>query len=372
MKKARVLPIILASAISTFVGCGGKQKLTSIFRDAPKITRPDYVRLEKLYDIDVTHINMFNKGNDFVSFIDFDEQGNMYIADSHQGKIFVYDDRGALLRSFGARGQGPTDFDGISRILVDRDVLRVFESGADVKNVTLHGEFISKILVSIENRLSVNKVGPNYFVLRAKLDNTFTKMDLIVSLYNKDLSLVRDLFVYSYPPGFRGPSYDFRFSDWILIRGNGEFYFPEDNLNKYSIIHYRNDAKPMKAFGRKYTPVGYSREAENRYNELYGRMLEKREFPRNPPVVNRMFQDERGNIWILVGETYEDNRNPEFENTVDIFDSRGEWVYSMKTKSISKYCLYHQGRIYKAQPPDDGSLSQNLEVYEIKYSDKVN
>jgi hypothetical protein len=367
MKTAKAFPIILVTGICIFGGCGGKRVLPSVFRNTPKISRANYIGLEKAYDIDVTHINMFNKENLFDRFIDFDERNNMYIADSYQSKIFVFDDRGTLLRSFGAPGQGPRDFDRISRILVDGAVLRVFEGGTDVKNVTLSGEYVSKTLINIENKLLMKKVGQDYLVLRGRVDSTFTKLDLIVSSLDKDFSLIKDLFVYPYPPGFRGPSYDFRYSDWILILDDGEFYFPENILNKYSIIHYQSDGQPIKAFGRKYSIMGYSKDAESRFNYLSRRLPDKKEIPRNPPVVNRMFRDERGNIWVLVGETYEDNRNPGFDNTVDVFDSRGEWVYSLKTKSFSRYSLYHKGRIYRAQPPDDGSLKQYLEVFEIRY-----
>jgi hypothetical protein len=372
VKTAKAFPTILASGISILAGCGGGDALPSVFRDAPKISRPGYVRLEKLYDIDVTHINMFNKENAFERFIDFDDHDNMYIADSFQCKIFVYDNEGKFLRSFGRPGQGPEDFERINSILVDGDRLRVFVGWQEIKNVSLSGEYISKDSFYVENRLNVKIIGNGYYVLRAKLENNFTQMDLILSSMDKTFSSSRDLLVYRYPPGFRGPNYDFRWNDWLFIANNGEFYFPEDNLNKYSIVHYGKNGKPFEIVGRSYTIERYSGEAERRFNRMYKNEIEKGEmkFPDHPPVINLMFLDKRGNLWALIGETYEDNRNSEFNNTVDIFDSRGNWIYSMKTKSISKYCLYNNGKIYKASPVDEETTKQYLEVYEIIYSNQ--
>ena len=91
------------------------------------------------------------------------------------------------------------------------------------------------------------------------------------------------------------------------------------------------------------------------------------EFPQSPPIVRYMFQDNRKNIWVISGETFEDNRNPDYENTIDIFDKEGEWLYSFKSKFLSRYCLYNDGKIYRVLPINLDTYDQYIEVYEIKY-----
>ena len=85
---------------------------------------------------------------------------------------------------------------------------------------------------------------------------------------------------------------------------------------------------------------------------MYEKQIESGDmvFPSSPPIVRYMFQDNKKNLWVVSGEAFEDNRNPDFENTIDIFDRKGEWLYSYKSKSLSRYCLYNNGKIYPTKP----------------------
>src|SRR4030042_3135412 len=143
----------------------------------------------------------------------------------------------------------------------------------------------------------------------------------------------------------------------------------EDNLNKYSIIKDVREGKPALVFGRNYDVREYSKRARDRFFSLFSREIEagKRKFPGSPPVVRKMFRDQKKNIWVVQGETYEDNEDPAFENAIDVFSGRGEWLYSFKSKSISRNCLYNDGRLYSIPPVNIDTYEQHIEVYEIKY-----
>ncbi|MDH4272284.1 MAG: hypothetical protein OEW18_09945, partial [Candidatus Aminicenantes bacterium] len=169
--------------------------------------------------------------------------------------------------------------------------------------------------------------------------------------------------------GLKGPNYDFIWPNWLAISDSGEFYFPEDNLNEYSITKYTKEGKPALVFGRKYETREYSQQARDRFNSLFSRQIKKGEmkFPSSPPVLRKMFQDQRKNIWVISGETYEDNEDPDFENAVDVFSEKGEWLYSFKSKSISRNCLYSDGIIYGIPPPNPDTYEQRIEAYSIKY-----
>jgi hypothetical protein len=70
---------------------------------------------------------------------------------------------------------------------------------------------------------------------------------------------------------------------------------------------------------------------------------------------------------VISGETYEDNEDPEFENAVDVFGEKGEWLYSFRTKSISRNCLYNDGVLYAIPPMDPDTFEQRIEAFRIKY-----
>jgi len=275
-----------------------------------------------------------------------------------------------LLRTFGGKGEGPGEFLMPHALVIKKDKVYVFYEWFKYKILSLEGEYIFNDMVQIENPLKYETIGNDFYILRGKLDRTFTKLWLILLRIKKDnFSKNEEIFKYRYPPGFNAPNYNFYWSSWLLITEKGEFYFPEDNLNKYSIIKYDRKGKPILIFGREYSLKKYSKEARERFYSLYEREIKRGErvFPEFPPVVRKMFQDKRKNIWVIVGETYEDNENPDFENTIDIFNEKGEWLYSFKSKRLSRYCIYHNGRIYRVLPMSTNTYEQYIEVYKIRY-----
>ena len=240
----------------------------------------------------------------------------------------------------------------------------------EIKIVNLEGKYISSHLVHIENPLKYYVIGDSFYLFSAKLDRSFTKLEFILSRFEDDqFSKSKEIFNYDYPPGFEGPNYDFIWNNWLLILDNGEFCFPEDNSRKNSIIKYNKEGEPKLIFGRKYNMKEYSKEAKDRFYSIYEQQIKEgsKKFPLSPPVVRKMFQDREKNIWMMSGETYEDNMNPEYENTIDIFNDKGKWLYSFKSKFLSRYSLYNNGRIYRVLPINLDTYNQYIEVYEIKY-----
>jgi hypothetical protein len=242
--------------------------------------------------------------------------------------------------------------------------------GLDFKIINLEGTVINTRHVQLENPLRFYVSGEDLYLFSGKTDPTFTRLEFIISRFaagrfdKGEVLLARD-----YPPGLNGPNYDFIWPNWLLVSDSGEFYFPEDNLNRYSITKFSRDARPELIFGRKYELREYSKKARDRFYALFGREMEAGtiKFPQSPPVARKMFQDQRRNIWVISGETSEDNEDPGFENTVDVFSGGGEWLYSFKSKFLSRNCLYNDGKIYRIAPLDPDTYEQQIEIYDIRY-----
>jgi hypothetical protein len=120
-------------------------------------------------------------------------------------------------------------------------------------------------------------------------------------------------------------------------------------------------------FGRDYRVRGYSERARSRFFSLYEKQVQRgeRAFPASPPIVGNMFQDGKKNVWVIVGESSEDNGDPEFENTIDVFDEDGRWLVSMKSKVLSRFCHYHNGKVYVI--PSVEADSPAIRVFGIRY-----
>lgn len=355
-----------------FGSCRSNKDVVRVSRSRPKYADKK-IELEKLYTIDVTKINMFSKetGRGFDNVMDFDGNHNLYILDSYESKISVFDKNGGFMRSFGGPGQGPKEFFNPSMLFIKDDEIYVLQGfGFDFKIMNLDGEFVSTKRISFENPLRYHVSGNDIYLFSGKVDRTFTKLEFILRRFEAGrFDQEEVLLTYNYPPGLKGPNYDFVWPNWLYVSESGEFYFPEDNLNEYSIIKYGRRGKPELIFGRKYDIRAYSKKARDKFYSVFSRQIETgmMKFPLSPPVVRKMFQDQKKNIWVISGETYEDNEDPNYENTIDVFSGKGEWLYSFKSTSISRNCLYNDGRIYWIAPINLDTFDQYIEVYRIKY-----
>jgi hypothetical protein len=344
-----------------------KKEIPVVINSTPKYHDKKYVDLEKQFSIDVTQINLFTKRNDYYGCYDFDSKNNLYILDTFEGIITVYDENGTLVRRFGGQGQGPNEFSNANFMLIKKDKIYVLDGFFDFKILSLQGQLIKKYTVQIiyENPIRQKAVGDRFYLLKGKIDRTFTKLELILSEVDEKFFGGKDLWRYKYPYGLKGyPCWE-----WLLILNNGEFFFPEDNHKNYLITKYNRSGKSILKFGRKYKKEKYSEEAIKRFYSLYKKEIEggKMKFFKEPPIIRTMFQDSKKNIWVISGETYEDNVNPDFENSIDIFNKKGEWLYSFKSKKISKNIFYNNGKIYKVFPIDEKNYNQFIDVYKIKY-----
>jgi hypothetical protein len=340
-------------------------------------SRPRYpdrkIELKKLCEIDVTRINMFSKetGRGFDNVIDFDRDSNMYILDTYESRISVFDKDGRPVRTFGGPGQGPGDFFRPSMLFIRDDEIYVSQGyGFDFKVVNLEGEFVATRQVPFENPLRYYVTGRDICLFSGKTDPTFSHLQFVLRRFaGGRFDQAEVIWTADYPPGLKGPSYDFVWPNWLFISDSGEFYSPEDNLHRYAITKYSKEGKPRLVFGRKYDLREYSKQARGRFRSHFGRQIEAGEmtFPETPPVVRKMFQDQEKNIWVISGETYEDNEDPAFENSVDVFSEKGDWLYSFRSKSISRNCLYNAGIVYGIPPPRPETYEQSIVAFKIEY-----
>jgi len=368
--KLFVLGVVVIGAV--LASCRSKSEVVRVSGSRPRYADKK-IDLAKLSTIDVSRINMLSREKriNFDNVMDFDKKGNLYILDSGECTISVFDKNGRFVRAFGRRGQGPNEFSLPSMFFIKSDEIFVLqEFGTQFKIVNLEGDFVSTRLVSFQNPFRYCAAGDDVYLFSGNVDQTFTKLEFILRRFESGrFDQDKVLLTYPYPPGLGGPNFDFTWANWLLISDSGEFYFPEDNLNKYSIIKYDRGGKPVLIFDRTYEIREYSKKARDRFHSDYRRYVEvgAMKYPPSPPAVRKMFQDQKNNIWVVSGETSEDNEDPDYENTIDIFSGKGEWLYSFKSKSVSKHCLYHDGKIYRIVLANPENYELSIEVYGIKY-----
>jgi len=367
--KSIALKIIMLIIVLFFCHCK-KNDIQEVFNDSPKYNKEKFISLDKLYSINVTDLTMIRPRMllECESVIDFDENNNLYILDTDQCSITVFNNKGERIRNFGKPGKGPEDFNRPYYMILKGEKIYIFESGHTYKIIDLEGTYLTSKTMPVSNYLKIKLIEDNFYVFEGKTDRTFSDLDFILNIKGKILfSQKNQIFKYKFLSGLDGPYYEFIYANWILITDNGEFYFPEKIFNNYSIIKYDKEGTPLLKFKRGYKTKKYSKSAKERFYSFYKNSRDNLEFPESPPVVRRMIQDDRGNIWIIYGETYMDNRDPDYKNSIDIFSEEGEWLYSFKSDVITKNVMHNDGNLYVVSPIDEETYEQFIDVYEINY-----
>ncbi len=330
----------------------------------------DFVTLKKLNSID-TFSKVMSK-NDYsikdVSVIRFDAEDNMYILDKYASKIIVFDNEGNYLRALGGQGWGPKEFDGTRSFFIKDRQLYVLQRNRYCKILDLSGNYISEKLVPPAN-LSWIEPYDNKFLLHIGVPDRELKLKYRLSIAGNDFNDEEIIFEYDFPPGLTGPNFRHDPRKWLEPSENGEFYFAEDNYNSYLIGKYDIKGSPIIKFRRPYKIKHYSQKSKENFKIIYKRAIEEGriKMPESPPVIRTIIRDDHKYLWVVSGETSYDNDDPEYENTVDIFDENGKWKYSFKSKYVSQKSIIHKNRLYDVTLIDPESGKQFINVYQIEY-----
>lgn len=348
------------------------EDIVRTFDARPKFEK-SYIELKKLYSIDATRIQVLNRepGTMIASKFDFDSQNRLYILDSWECAISVFAEDGSYLRSFGRKGQGPGEFYNPSMMFIKSDRIHVPQSfGLEFKIVDLGGRFLSiqRIPKPLDNLFRFFTEGNDLYVFSGKLDSSFTHLDFVLRRFEGGRwEREKILLTSPYSPGFNMGK-GFVEIVFPAVLNDGRIVFPEDAPRRHSLVEYDPAGTPRRIFGRKYESRPYSEKARAQMSELFHHQAQKGvKLPAVPFVVRNIFRDQKNNVWVVAGETGEDTDDPEFENTVDIFGPDGGWLYSFKTKFVSRNSICHDGKIFTLRPSDPASESQTIDVVAIRY-----
>lgn len=363
---------------SIFILCSGEpQQLydTSIRNGTPHITNhaPQYessqfVELNKLYRIP-TFGNTEEGGIyeiSLVSAMDLDEDENLYVLGPREREISVFDKNGNHLRTFGGRGQGPQELMIVDQFIYDNGFLYIIEEFKEMKIWDLYGNYIDKLSIPRSNyalfQLSGNEFITGEIILPL---NTESIWKFTYKKHSKDMLNATEILSYDF-----SSDHDFNFETFLAFSRDvdSNFYFPE-NKETYTIIKYANPGEPMLSFSRDYDPQRFTVKAEEIYNSRYEEYIvggTTSPIPEYPPIIRKTLIDSRGNIWIVSGETAQDNDDPDFQSTVDIFDSEGKWLQSFKSTAVTLTSIIRNDRLYSPSLYND-RVEQFIDVFEIIY-----
>lgn len=290
-----------------------------------------------------------------VSSLTVDREGRLYVVDSKEANLIVFDQNGRFLRRIGQKGQGPGEFIFPFRVILTPGELLMVE---DISN-----RRFSFFSVDGEYKGSLNNA--QEMILDPKMDSEGNIIGLKVvreesnpryELRRYDPELSKCLNAYGSSPLPGNPSVGFNplialISFDLTPDDKVVFGYPEE----YEIRIYGLEGQLQRKIFREYDPVKVPEKvkAEHRRKAPPNYKLI---FPEYYPAYKHLVVDDKG--WIFVC-TWEQPREGEFY--FDVFDPEGRYIarFALRTDLI----VVRRGRLYSLTSNDEGF--QIIKCYQI-------
>jgi len=305
--------------------------------------------------------------------IDADNDMNLYIADYFNCTITVFDKNGKYLRTMGGKGQGPGELINPETICIIGKRIYIYEHLKGIKTLDLNGRYVDFAVAKFGNfrlfkPLGDNLLTVNYIHIPPKIGNPpqFAyppeEAGYHLEIYSKDFTKIKRIVT------LQSDDHLMFIPDYALaVDSYNRIYFL-NGRNDYKINTYSADGKLLYSFGREYKRIPYSKKLIEDYknnvrnNSTFLKAIEEQKYPQ---VVSMIFTDNKGYIWVVVGECSVNNGSRyKITSTVDIFNDKGEYLYTFESPYFLAYNFIKNGRLYSRQYQDD----LNIRVFEIQYN----
>ena len=314
-----------------------------------------------------------------------DRSDTIYISDRQDYAIKVFDDRGRFVRAIGRKGEGPGEFQNITRVAcLPEGRLLVMDWGLTrVSLFSSDGTFIQS-----------HNYQNTSFAVYLTADSFYTREVVSIEPGGAPMEWKRILFVkafdYSGTEIFSYGEFTPPQSNFINEAGEQFSYSqPYDAVSVFagdpgtqSLYHCPGDAYLIEVIDgeghifrkidRPYRRLPVTDEDKQSYLASFRNITEKKlslierdaEMPDTKPVCERMLVDDSGNLWVELSE-----QKQEADRTLtayDIFDRDGRYVYKVWTEQ--RPGLFRNGKMYR-MTADEETGDRILKRYGIVWAD---
>lgn len=284
--------------------------------------------------------------------IGLDSQENIYVLDSGNFRIQVFDSNGKYLRTIGRRGQGPGEFPGfVTSFHISEKGYLYVGFGRLISRLTGVGEYDGSISVPFYlYNFFVDSNENIYGNIIEWHEETQNDKRSIVRL-NREGKIEREYFhMWRERDQFRGDIVSTRTTDGKLIYGWSEqhlFYINHEEKDKLIEVV---SAIP---------PLPFSKEEKNMLREQQKRMrtrLKDAPVPQYKAYIHKIIADDYGYIWIAAPPFSEER-----QCLFDVFDSRGRYLYRFNLKYFPR--VITKNYLYSLRlDPDIGYLVEKVKM----------
>ncbi|MBA7693533.1 hypothetical protein ES703_102119 [subsurface metagenome] len=304
--------------------------------------------------------------------MDADSSGNIYVLDSEDVNIKVYDQKGRFLTVISRKGQGPGQLlNPIDIYIDDKDLIYVCDSDNNrISIFNRQGDFVSSINFkeySAGNIIGINPRGG--IILRVDKTSIESSMSFItrssfINMYSDRFDFKKNLYSISVPimqhfrKGEKGIALSIPYQKelcWTLD-SSGNVYIGESQT--YEIQVFSPLGKHIRRIEKEYEQSKVLKsDIENYVKEQFQfdrkegifwsmTIKQKLRVPEHKPVFEKFFFAEDK---LLVLRSENDNKERSF---FDIFDSKGKYSWKMRLKIRPR--IWKNNKIYTVEKDEDG------------------
>jgi hypothetical protein len=362
MRKGRVIFVVLGSLaiiVSTLAGQykvkteNGVTIVTNGKKPDPPKGAPTKLVLEEVYTVgggDAPDSSFVE-----ISALDVLKDGTVYVLDTKDSRVKVFDSKGKFLRAFGKAGQGPGELNQPVGILItpENEVLVEDALNQRLAIFALDGTFSRHISTGKALGLSgIRMDSLGRIVARSMGLGEAGKMSMDVKTYDKDLNPKIKLTSFEFPISLQAKINPFSAMNLNYeLDGQGFLYFNGQRGYEIKVLSF--EGQLLKTIGREYDPVAIIQKDKDEMLALIPNVSgvnvkDMILFPDYfPPFGNFVLADEGR----LLVRTYEKGRAKK-EYYWDVFDAEGRYI--AKVPIVHEIRLWRDGKAYFFVEDEDG------------------
>lgn len=255
--------------------------------------------------------------------IEVDDEGNIYVADSKEVCVKVFDKNGKHIRTFGKKGQGPGEIQFFTRVhmFAGKEIMIYDRGNNRLSFYSLDGEFLREISTgkyrftraipdSKGNIIGQVAIFGDKFVYEIKKFDP--ELNPIIEIATIEIARIPRVF---------NPV-----SPVISVRLMGNDHFAWGNSQKYEIFIVNPEGKTMRKIVKDYMPVRISEAEKKKMTKdvLGDRGIPpgwKLEFPKNYHPFYYFICGDENRIYV---QTYEKDKKGDIY--FDVFDAEGRYI----------------------------------------------
>jgi hypothetical protein len=352
-----------------------KSTIQTINNSKPKYSNEQFIKLVELHQIDFDIVDKYYIYG--LGSIGADKDTNLYILDFKQDIIYRFNKNGLFEKEIVKKGQGPFEINDSYLMSIDGDNIYVYERLKGLKEFNFKEKYsrffgmptgnYRKINVYNDLILTVNEhISINSMINKGKKTEEI-EYQLTKYYKSEDERKIKDpkiIYNYKYFPQ-KDKIYNILTMYYIVAMNSKKQIFYPTDINEYKINVFADNGQLLQIIGREYKPIKYSKNIIDYFKkESSFFKKEKKEFPKLQPVIRNIIVDDKDYLWVLVGEISVDVQEKfPINTTVDIFNDKGEYIYTFQTPFIGMRSIIKNGRLYSSPTEED----RKVHVFKIHY-----